>query len=107
MTLDAATPVTTPHPARLGRIARGLGIASFVCGVLAGLLWALLDGTWYGALPALGVPLGLGAIVVGIIALIMKRGRKDALIGMLFALLAGPATLILQIAVFVIGGAFI
>lgn len=87
-----------PRSGTLGRVALRLGIATLICAVLAGLLWIPLDGTWYGALPLVGVPFGLAALVTGIIAIAANRGRRQGVIGLVLAVISGPAALILQVA---------
>lgn len=96
-----------PGASSLGRISLRLGIATLICGVLAGLLWIPLDGTWYGALPAIGLPLGAAAIVTGIIAIASNRGRRQGVLALVLAVVSGPAAFILQLASYMIGYAII
>ncbi len=46
-------------------------------------------------IPMLGVPLGVAAVVVGVIAIIQRRGRRQGIIGLVLAIAAGPAAWLL------------
>ncbi|MFK4852758.1 hypothetical protein ACI3KT_14070 [Microbacterium sp. ZW T6_19] len=86
---DVPSPAA-PQP--LGTIALGLGIAALFCGAIAGLSWvvpALNASTW------LAVLVGIAAVVVGIIAIVKRRARTHAIIGLILAVAAGPVAFLM------------
>ncbi len=90
---DVAPPPAAEGPAPLGRIAQRLGLGALVCGGIAGLLFIL---PWVTGVAGWGaVILGVAALVVGIVAIAKRRGRTQAVLGIVFAIVAWPAGILL------------
>lgn len=94
---EQAAPVTSPtNSPQLGRIALWLGIGTVICGVLQVVFSLIIPPRGpLGAIPMLGFPLGIAAAVVGIIAIVKRRGRREGIIGLILAAAAGPVAWLL------------
>ncbi|MBW1639625.1 hypothetical protein G3H63_11160 [Microbacterium resistens] len=85
----------------LGRVALGLGIATLLCGLLA-FLDMITFIPWLGASQMVGVALGIATIVVAVIAIVRRRGRRHGIIGLVLALASAPLAWALSIVYFVV-----
>jgi hypothetical protein len=91
--VESAAPAPAPEPLLLGTVALRLGIATISCGGLAGAAWIVP-----GVITLLGwiaVLAGIASIVVGIVAIVKRRARKHAVIGMLLTVATLPVAFLL------------
>lgn len=69
---------------RLGRVALWLGLATLVCAAISGIGWMILDDRW-SAVPILAVALGIATVVAGVVGIVRRSGRRQAIIGLALA----------------------
>jgi len=98
-----SVPVRVAGPATLGRVALWLGIATLVLGLVSGVSWIVVAGdTVLGLIPTIAVLLGVATIVIGIVAIATRRGRTQAIVGLVLAVVAGPLAWLVALGVIVI-----
>lgn len=75
----------------LGTVALWLGTATAACGLLQVVFTLIIPPNGpLSAIPMLGIPLGIAAVVVAIVAIAKDRGRRHGIIGLVLAAAAGP-----------------